>query len=65
MSEQNLRIRKIHKQTLISDYFKPKPKTIRGFNDLTGNYHCLECGDNMGPNNARQLCGKYYCYQNK
>lgn len=30
-------------------------------NDNTGNWHCLECGDNMG-DNPRQLCGKGYCY---
>lgn len=22
---------------------------------------CLECGDDMGPSNPRQLCGKIYC----
>lgn len=32
-----------------------------GYNNKTGNWHCLECGDNMG-NNPRQLCGKSYCY---
>jgi len=34
-----------------------------GYNDKTGNWHCLECGDNMG-DNPRQLCGKGYCYNN-
>lgn len=36
---------------------------IYGYNDKTGNWHCLECGDNMG-DNPRQLCGKGYCYNN-
>jgi len=39
-----------------------KTKTY-GHNENTGNWHCLECGDNMG-DNPRQLCGKSYCYNN-
>lgn len=35
--------------------------TIYGYNNKTGNWHCLDCGENMG-DNARQLCGKDYCY---
>lgn len=31
-----------------------------GYNKDTGNWHCLECGENMG-NNSRQLCGKSMC----
>jgi formylmethanofuran dehydrogenase subunit E len=31
-----------------------------GYNKKTDNWHCLECGENMG-NNPRQLCGKSYC----
>lgn len=34
---------------------------IYGYNEETGNWHCLECGDNMG-DNPRQLCGKSYCF---
>lgn len=25
---------------------------------------CLECGEDMGRSNPRQLCGKTYCYFN-
>ncbi len=35
---------------------------IYGYNKDTGNWHCIECGENMGSNNSRQLCGKSYCY---
>jgi hypothetical protein len=35
-------------------------ETFYGYNIKTDNWHCLECGDNMG-NNPRQLCGKSYC----
>lgn len=34
---------------------------LYGYDEKTGNWHCLECGDNMG-DNPRQLCGKSYCY---
>lgn len=59
MSKQ---ISKMSHQTLITDYFKTKPKIITGYNPETQDYHCLYCGDNMGPHNPRQLCGKSYCY---
>jgi hypothetical protein len=36
---------------------------VYGFNPETENWHCLECGDDMGPNNPRQLCGKYFCHK--
>ena len=35
---------------------------VYGYNEKTGNWHCLDCGENMGNNNPRQLCGKSYCY---
>jgi len=35
-------------------------KNIRGHDKDTGNWHCLECGENMG-DNPRQLCGKSRC----
>lgn len=35
-------------------------KSIRGYNEDTGNWHCLDCGENMG-DNPRQLCGKSRC----
>lgn len=38
-------------QTLITHYFLKKVKS---------NY-CVECGIDMGPQNPRQLCGKYQC----
>jgi len=34
---------------------------IYGLDTNTGNWHCMTCGTNMGPNNPRQLCGKYRC----
>jgi hypothetical protein len=34
---------------------------VYGYNENTGNWHCLDCGENMG-DNPRQLCGKSYCY---
>lgn len=63
-------------QTLITDYFKKRKNIndydfitnkknkikVYGFNPETDSWHCLECGDDMGRNNPRQLCGKYYCY---
>lgn len=50
-----------YKQTLITDYFYIINKKIFGYNSLTNSWHCLSCGIDMGPNNPRQLCGKYYC----
>ena len=38
-----------------------KTKIIKGYNPITNNWHCLKCGYNMGPNNPRQLCRKFYC----
>jgi len=35
---------------------------ILGYNDKTGDWHCIICGENMGKTNSRQLCGKGYCY---
>ncbi len=37
---------------------------VFGYNDKTDSWHCLECGDDMGPTNPRQLCGKSYCRNN-
>jgi hypothetical protein len=34
---------------------------VCGYNPETDSWHCLECGDDMGRNNPRQLCGKYFC----
>ncbi len=61
------------KQKLITDYFSKNksnndsnpnqiiPK-IYGYNESNGHWHCTECGEDMGPNNPRQLCGKNRCY---
>jgi hypothetical protein len=57
------------KQTLITDYFTinndknfNKEKLIRGYNEKTESWHCIECGEDMGSTNPRQLCGKYFCH---
>ena len=48
-------------QSKITDYFSKKRKKIYGYNTETGSWHCLECGDDMGSMNPRQLCNKTYC----
>jgi len=55
-------------QKLLTDYYKSADKEknetkIYGFNEKTNQWHCLDCGTNMG-DNPRQLCGKYYCIYN-
>lgn len=49
---------KSNEQTEIDTNKKTK---IHGYNFQTESWHCLECGEDMGPNNPRQLCGKYFC----
>ena len=49
----------IQKQTLITDYFQKNK--IYGYNKKTNSWHCVECGEDMGPHNPRQLCCKSYC----
>ena len=51
------------KQSLITDYFAKDEdnKIIKGYNEKTGSWHCLECGTDMGTMNPRQLCYKTYC----
>jgi hypothetical protein len=49
------------KQTIITNYFKKIIKKIYGYDSENNNWHCIECGTNMGPNNPRQLCGKFIC----
>lgn len=34
---------------------------VRGYNPKTDSWHCLYCGDDMGPTNPRQYCCKTYC----
>lgn len=50
-------------QTLITDYFEKNK--VYGYNSKTDSWHCLVCGDDMGPTNPRQLCGKYFCRNDK
>ena len=56
-------------QTLITDFYKyvrdvtDKPK-VYGYNKETDSWHCIICGEDMGKNNPRQLCGKYICHNN-
>jgi len=62
MDQQN----KKQKDTLITDYFKPKSymepiiEIIKGYNPKTEHFHCVECGADMG-NYQGQLCRKSYC----
>ena len=34
---------------------------VRGYNEKTGSWHCMICGEDMGTMNPRQLCGKIWC----
>lgn len=34
---------------------------VYGYNELTGSWHCMLCGADMGKTNPRQLCRKSYC----
>ena len=52
-----LEIKNINKSMLEQ---KNKP-LVYGYNSETGSWHCLECGEDMGKTNPRQLCGKIYC----
>lgn len=52
------------KQRKITDFFKKTEKIIKGYNERTDSWHCLDCGIDMGPANSRQLCGKTYCVAN-
>lgn len=47
-------------QTKITDFFRKRK--VYGYCNKTCSWHCLICGENMGPNNPRQLCGKTYCH---
>jgi hypothetical protein len=48
------------KNKLITDYYKPVKKIIKGYNQKTNHFHCLECGIDMG-NYQGQLCRKSFC----
>lgn len=47
----------LDKETMIEYINNNISKFETGFKNL-----CLECGEDMGLNNPRQLCGKYMCY---
>lgn len=53
------------RQRLISEYYEEdkskKQKIVYGYNSETNSWHCLTCGVDMGPQNPRQLCGKWRC----
>ena len=60
------------KQKLITEFFvnvnvniktnKQIQAKIFGFNSITESWHCVECGEDMGKLNPRQLCGKTFCF---
>jgi hypothetical protein len=52
------------KQRKITEFFKKKENIIKGYNEKTGSWHCIDCGVDMGPSNSRQLCFKTYCLLN-
>lgn len=67
MSSKNINNHLIQtKQTVITDYFPKKDQSqqvkVYGYNNVTNSWHCIECGVDMGPNNPRQVCGKYQCF---
>jgi hypothetical protein len=53
------------RQTLITEFYKPilekKVIIIKGYNILTDSWHCIICGQDLGPTNPRQFCRKTYC----
>jgi hypothetical protein len=55
------------RQRLISEYYETdkskKQKIVYGYNSETNSWHCLTCGIDMGPQNPRQLCGKWRCLE--
>jgi hypothetical protein len=51
------------KQTLMTDFFFKIEKKVYGYNEITNSWHCLTCGVDMGPQNPRQLCGKWRCLE--
>jgi len=52
----------IKKQKLLTDYYETTlSNKVYGFNEKTMSFHCLTCGVDMGPQNPRQLCGKWRC----
>ncbi len=52
---------KKYRQTLITDYYEVKNNFKKIIHEPVYSYKCIICGEDMGPNNPRQLCGKIYC----
>ena len=42
--------------------YRVHPKS--GWDKEDRTFRCVVCGDNMGPDNSRQLCGKSHCLYN-
>jgi len=75
ITEYFVPIKKISKrkiQSLMTDFVqiininesvseKKNKQLVYGYNPQTESWHCMECGEDMGNNNPRQLCGKIYC----
>lgn len=58
-NKKNLKnIRAQTNQSLITSFFKKK---IYGYDSAKNTWRCCGCGVDMGPNNPRQMCGKYKC----
>ncbi len=47
------------KLNLITNYYKKVEKKYYGF--YNNSWHCLKCGIDMGCDNPRQYCKKFYC----
>ena len=52
------------KQSLITTFFTKDVKEIKENKNIKkeDSWYCIECGVDMGPNNPRQFCGKYMCF---
>lgn len=57
------KIKDIWKIKDIEEYDKKQKNIllVYGYDLKTDSWHCLECGDDMGKFNPRQLCGKTHC----
>ena len=50
-----------YKRDRIRNRLIDKNKKVYGYNRDTDSWHCIQCGIDMGQENPRQLCRKYYC----
>ena len=48
-----------------NDIERPHVSVVKGFNQITGSWHCIVCGESMGVGNPRQFCRKSYCPLNE